>query len=76
MSVTDYGNNHKQIELSAVCDNAIPENEAFTKYTPSGDMKFMVNNTAVHPMFVPNQEYYIDITSAEPVDGEVSKEGD
>lgn len=57
------------IHLSAICDDdkQIPEDEAFTRYTPYGELRMGITNPAVLPMFKEGGVYYIDISSVEPV---------
>jgi len=51
------------IAFSAVADASTPENERFTRYTPSGQLTLTVDNPAV--VFTPGADYYLDITPAE-----------
>lgn len=51
------------IEFTAVADDSTPENERFTKYTPSGTLRISVDNPAV--IFEPGASYYLDFTKAE-----------
>lgn len=41
------------------------EDEAFSKYTPWGEMSFGVDNPALEGFFQPGKDYYIDITPVE-----------
>lgn len=57
----------QEIEMTAICDNDSsnhPENESFSKYTPSGTLKFQVSNTAVIGVFRPGDYYYINLIKA------------
>ena len=51
------------VEFFAVNDDSTPENERFTKYTPTGQLKMTVDNPAV--VFEPGTHYYLDFTKAE-----------
>lgn len=62
-SVTDFGNGNREVQMSAVSDASIPENVSFTKFTPSGNLKFMLQNPAVQ--IAPGKDYYLDITEVE-----------
>lgn len=62
-SVTMFGTSREAQRLytfHAVHDNSTPENERFTRYTPSGELKMTVDNPDVE--FVPGQEFYLDFT--------------
>jgi hypothetical protein len=50
-------------EFQAAYDPDQPEDERFAKATPSGSLKFIVDNPSVS--FEPGKAYYIDITEAE-----------
>lgn len=62
VGVTDFGNDMREVRLAAVCDSSVPENQAFTKYTPSGTATITITNPAV---FVPGRAVYLDITAVE-----------
>lgn len=53
----------QEIEMDAVhdSDSSNSENESFSKYTPSGTLKFMVSNPNVIGTIRPGQCYYIDL---------------
>jgi len=51
----------REITLRAQYDNTIPEDQAFTKYTPSGEFKFTIDNPAINDFYVPGQAYYLDL---------------
>lgn len=44
-------------------DTSIPEDQRFSKYTPSGALSLTVSNPSVE--FVAGRDYYLDISSAE-----------
>jgi hypothetical protein len=48
--------------LHAVHDNDTPENERFTKLTPSGTIRMTVDNPEVVDSMPPGQSYYVDFT--------------
>lgn len=54
-----------EYKFTAVSNDGTPENERFHRYTPSGEMKILVDNPAVDGFFMPGARYYLDIT---PVD--------
>lgn len=63
-SVQTFGPNQaSNIEFTAINDVSTPENERFTKYTPSGTLRIAVDNPAV--VFEPGSSYYLDFTKAE-----------
>lgn len=64
-SITDHGNENKTIHLHTQYDTSVPEDQAFSKYTPSGSIDVQINNPAVVPMFTVGREFYVDLT---PVD--------
>ena len=45
--------------------DATPEDQMFTKYTPTGDLSFTCQNPALSGKFLPGQVYYLDLV---PVD--------
>jgi hypothetical protein len=51
----------ERIRLTAITDGTVPEDRAFTKYTPSGSMEFQVGNPAVLGRFKPDQKVLIRI---------------
>lgn len=59
-SVTDYGDDHKLVTLRAVSHG--PENETWSKYTPTGVMTMTVTNPEAGAVFIPRTEYYLDFT--------------
>ncbi len=65
VGVTDHGHDSKTVELSTQYDKSIPEDQQFSKYTPSGNMKISVSNPALDGFFTPGREFYVDLM---PVD--------
>ena len=54
-------------EFAAVYGNgeACEENKKFWKWTPNGKLTF--GCTAAKDMFVPGEEYYLDLTACNPI---------
>jgi len=63
-SVTDYGNNELDVSLSPDYTASAEDNQ-FSRYTPSGQLKMRVSNPELSGFFVPGKSYYMDFT---PVD--------
>jgi hypothetical protein len=53
------------IKLSPVCDTTTPENERFTRYTPSGSIEMTVDNPPASDFLVLGKTFYVDFI---PVD--------
>jgi hypothetical protein len=49
--------------FGAMYDPAVPEDQRYAKYTPSGELRIQVDNPAV--AFEPGKEYYLDFTPVE-----------
>jgi len=62
-SVTDYGA-YKAVQLNAVCKDGTMENDTFSKYTPTGEIKMNIDNPAAAVVFKPGAEYYVDFSEA------------
>lgn len=54
----------REVTLSAVSADGIPENERYHKYTPSGELKIFIDNPAALAQFEMGKFYYIDFTPA------------
>lgn len=63
-SLKDYGNDNKEVELCTRYDSALPEDQKFSKFTPSGEMKFALQNPALDGFFKPGETYLITIEPA------------
>lgn len=63
-SVQRYVNSEKVI-LRAHYDPSLPEDQKFSKATPSGSLEMLVDNPQLHGFFVPGQAYYLDVTAAD-----------
>jgi hypothetical protein len=53
----------REITMSAVYGTA-GENASFAEATPSGEIKFILNNPDLQEVFQPGQTYYVDFTPA------------
>lgn len=60
--VTHHPYGGRTVKLSTQYDQTVPEDVAFTKATPSGEMSVRIDNPAVLDIFVPGAAVYIDIT--------------
>lgn len=52
------------VHLMAVTTGST-ENESWSKYTPSGQLKMVISNPAAFEQFEQGKEYFIDIAPAE-----------
>jgi len=55
-SVTDFGNNNVEANLSAVTNDS-PENKTFSIYTPNASLKIHITNPDALDFFQAGQEY-------------------
>lgn len=53
----------RTFKFAAQYDDTIPEDQRFSQYTPSGELRITVDNPSVQ--FEPGQQYYLDFTLAE-----------
>lgn len=53
--------------FQAVYDQTLPEDRRYAKYTPSGELRILVDNPNV--TFVPGKSYYLDFTLVEENEG-------
>lgn len=61
-SITNFaGTTMQKFTFHAVHDDSIPENAAFTRYTPSGQFEMNVDNPAAQEKFKVGDYYYFDI---------------
>ena len=60
-SVKDNGYT-KEVELQAVYGTGNPEDNEFSKATPSGRLVMTISNPVLNEFFIPTQNYYLDIT--------------
>jgi hypothetical protein len=64
-AMTEYpGHGGKTLRFNPVSDASTPENERFTKYTPSGSLEMLVDNPAALAEMKLGQAYYLDFTPA------------
>ncbi len=56
----------KTYEFTPQYDETIPEDQKFSKYTPSGLFTMWVDNPPVEAQFELGKQYYFDITPATP----------
>ncbi len=63
-SVTDFGNNNQNVNLSPVTSGSI-ENNSFSLYTPSGKIEMHITNPDCIGFFKPSKEYYVEFKEAE-----------
>jgi hypothetical protein len=64
-NITDYGPSQITANLSAVTDDATPENERYNAATPSGTLALTITNPAVRDFFTVGKSYYLDFTEAD-----------
>jgi hypothetical protein len=67
VAVTDFGNDNKLVKLTTQYDQTLPEDQSFSRYTPSGTIEVQISNPAVLPMFEPGRDFYVDLVPAEQV---------
>lgn len=61
-SVEDFGGTSKKVRLFPVYEPAgsgTPEDQRFTKATPSGEVWMTIDNPAASEQFVPGKEFYV-----------------
>lgn len=54
----------REITMSAVYSGPDTENKSFAEATPSGEIRFTLNNAGVADHFKPGETYYVDFTRA------------
>ena len=64
-SVTDYGYEHREAKLRAVCSDGHPEHNQFAEATPAGELSMYIDNPSVKDFFKPGKKYYLDFIEAE-----------
>jgi len=62
-SVTDYGNNNVEANLSAVT-NTSEENKSFSIYTPNASVKIHITNPEALDFFKAGKEYVCEFREA------------
>lgn len=66
----DVGEGMRVFRFTAVYDDGIPENQRFAQYSPSGELRVSVDNSAVE--FAVGKFYYLDFTPVEDTPKETS----
>lgn len=66
------GSSSKYLVFNATYDQTIPEDQRFSKATPSGTLRMQVDNPAAVERFEPGKAYYLDFTPV-PVPVEPAK---
>lgn len=61
--VKHWGDNAEEIQFRAVTDGT-PEDNTYSKYTPSADFRMTVTNPNLHGKFKPGMKFYVDLTEA------------
>lgn len=63
--VTDYMGTQKRVRLNTSYDPTVPEDIAFTKYTPCGFIDVTLENPAVFNMMKQGAQFYVDFIPIE-----------
>lgn len=63
-SVTDFGNNNHEVKMTPVIGGS-EENKSFSMYTPSGDVRLLINNPDTIGFFEAGKEYYLEFKKSE-----------
>lgn len=63
-SVTDFGNNNVEANLSAVTSNS-EENKTFSIYTPNASVKIHITNPDALKFFEAGEEYICEFRKAD-----------
>jgi hypothetical protein len=63
-SIKVYAYGAREMRLIAAYDDVTPENQRFSKDTPSGTLTITVDNPSAAAFFIPGQAYYLDLTKA------------
>ncbi len=53
------------VTMMPIYNNGDPENESWSKYTPSGELRMTITNPAAIDAFEKGKPYYIDFTLAD-----------
>lgn len=61
-STTRHSGGAVTLKFTPVFDDGIPENERFSKHTPSGLLEMTVTPTSVVDAFKLGESYYLDFT--------------
>lgn len=57
--VTDFGNNNNEVNMRPVTNDS-EENKTFSMYTPSGEIKLLINNPNAIGFFKAGKEYLVE----------------
>jgi len=63
-SIKQYAYGGRELSFDAVYDDGTPENQRFSKATPSGSLTMLVNNPPAAEFFILGKAYYLDFTEA------------
>ena len=64
-SVTHYQGEAKRITLTPQYDPELPEDQRFSKYTPSGSLEMTVDNPSVVEALQIGKAFYLDLVPVE-----------
>jgi hypothetical protein len=62
-SIRYYAYGERELCFDAVYDDGTPENQRFSKATPSGTLTITVDNPSAAAFFIPGKQYYLDFTA-------------
>jgi len=62
-SIKVYAYGGREMRLVTVYDDVTPENQRFSKNTPSGTLTITVDNPSAAAFFIPGKQYYLDFTA-------------
>ena len=63
-SIKEYAYGGRELSFRAVYDDGTPENQRFSKATPSGLLTMTVDNPPAAEFFTLGKAYYLDFTEA------------
>lgn len=62
---TMWNRQSREVVLSPVCDDGIPEHQRYAKYTPSGMVTIVIDNPLAVAQFELGKYYYVDFNKVE-----------
>lgn len=62
----------KRVRLDAQYDTSIPEDQSFSKWTPSGSLNAMISNPAALAQLTVGKQFYVDLTEVPAFDTDVT----
>ncbi len=65
-SITKYQYGGVRVTLSPQYDESIPEDQRFSKATPSGEFWMVIDNPAASDQFGLGKVFYVDLTAIGP----------